>query len=46
MFSDMRAMIVVSHASRLSTSVVSLRLTRSHASWTASSASLNEPSIR
>jgi hypothetical protein len=46
MFSDMGAMIVVSHASRFSTSVVSLRLTRSHVSWTASSASLNEPSIR
>ena len=41
-----RATTVVSHPLRFSTSLVSERLRRSQASWTASSASLNEPSIR
>jgi hypothetical protein len=41
-----RATTVVSHASMFSTLLVSARLRRSHASWTASSASLVEPSIR
>jgi len=43
--SDTRATTVVSHARRFSTSLVSDRLSRSQLSWTASSASLNEPSI-
>ena len=41
-----RPTTVVSHARRLSTSLVSVRLSRIHASWTASSASVTEPSIR
>jgi hypothetical protein len=46
MFSEMRATTVVSQPPRFSTSRVSVRLRRSHASWTASSASLSDPSIR
>ena len=46
MFSETRATTVVSQAPRFSTSLVSVRLSRSQASWTASSASLSEPSIR
>jgi hypothetical protein len=46
MLSETRETTVVSHALRFSTSLVSARLKRSHASWTASSASLREPSIR
>jgi hypothetical protein len=46
MFSEMRATIVVSQARRFSTSLVSARPTRSHASWTASSASASDPSMR
>jgi hypothetical protein len=46
MFSETRATTVVSHARRFSMSSVSERLNRSQASWTASSASLSEPSIR
>jgi hypothetical protein len=46
MFSEMRATTVVSQARRFSISLVSLRLSRSQASWTASSASLTDPSIR
>ena len=41
-----RATTVVSQPPRLSISPRSLLLNRSHASWTASSASLTEPSIR
>ena len=41
-----RATTVVSHPPRFSTALVSARLNRSQASWTASSASLSEPSIR
>jgi hypothetical protein len=41
MFSATRATIVVSQARRFSTSLVSARLSRSQASWTASSASLS-----
>ncbi len=41
-----RATIVVSQAARLSTSRAPARLTPSHASWTASSASASEPSNR
>lgn len=41
-----RPTTVVSQPARFSTSEVSLRLSRSHDSCTASSASLNEPSIR
>ena len=41
-----RETTVVSHPPRLSMSVASARLSRSHASWTASSTSLNDPSIR
>ena len=41
-----RATIVVSQPPKFSTALVSARLTRSHASWTASSASDNDPSIR
>ena len=46
MSSDTRATTVVSHARMFSISLVSARLARSQASWTASSASLTEPSIR
>jgi hypothetical protein len=46
MFRQMRATIVVSQPPRFSTSLVSARLARSQASWTASSASVSEPSIR
>ena len=46
MFNDTRATIVVSHAPRLSTPLASARDTLSQASWTASSASVSEPSIR
>ena len=46
MFSDTRATTVVSHPPRFSISSLSVRLSRSHASWTASSDSLSEPSIR
>ena len=46
MFSETRATTVVSQPPRFSTSLVSVRLSRSQASWTASSASLSEPSIR
>ena len=46
MFSDTRATTVVSHPPRFSTSSESIRLRRSHVSWTASSASLSEPSMR
>ncbi len=46
MFSETRATTVVSQALRFSTSLVSVRFSRSQASWTASSASLSEPSIR
>ena len=40
MFRHTRATTVVSQPPRFSTSPVSVRLSRSHASWTASSASL------
>ncbi|NYJ14369.1 hypothetical protein GGI64_005461 [Rhizobium leguminosarum] len=43
---QMRATTVVSQPPRLPMSVVSARLSRSQASWTASSASLREPSMR
>jgi hypothetical protein len=46
MFSETRATTVVSQPPRFSTLLASVRLSRSHASWTASSASLSEPSIR
>jgi hypothetical protein len=46
MFSETRATTVVSHPPRFSSSSASIRLRRSHVSWTASSASLSEPSIR
>ena len=46
MFSATRETTVVSQARRFSTSVVSVRSKRIHASWTASSASLSEPSMR
>ena len=46
MSSDTRATTVVSQPPRLRTSLVSVRLNRSHASCTASSASACEPSIR
>jgi hypothetical protein len=46
MSNDTRATTVVSHARRFATSEVSARLNRSHASCTASSASLTDPSIR
>jgi hypothetical protein len=46
MFSDTRETTVVSHPPRFSISSASERLSRSQASWTASSASLTEPSIR
>jgi hypothetical protein len=41
-----RLVIVVSHPARFSTSPAPLRLSRSQVSWTASSASDSEPSIR
>ena len=40
------ATTVVSQPPRFSTAAASARLSRSHASWTASSASVSEPSIR
>ena len=46
MFSETRATTVVSQPPRFSTLSASVRLRRSHVSWTASSASLSEPSIR
>jgi hypothetical protein len=46
MFRHTRATTVVSQPARFSTSLVSVRLSRIQASWTASSASLSEPSIR
>jgi hypothetical protein len=46
MSSDTLATVVVNQPPRLSTPLVSARLSRSHASWTASSASAGEPSIR
>ena len=46
MFSETRATTVVSQPPRFSTWFASVRLSRSQASWTASSASLSEPSIR
>ena len=46
MFSETRATTVVSQARRFSMSPASVRLSRSHASCTASSASLSEPSMR
>jgi hypothetical protein len=46
MLRQTRETTVVSQLPRLWTSLVSARLKRSHASWTASSASLEEPSIR
>ena len=46
MLRQTRPTTVVSHARRLSTSLVSVRLRRIHVSWTASSASVTEPSIR
>ncbi len=45
MFRHTRETTVVNHASKLSISS-SVRLSRSQASWTASSASLSEPSMR
>src|SRR5262249_33768616 len=45
-FSDTRATMVVSQLARFSTSSAPARLTRSQASWTASSASLSDPSMR
>jgi hypothetical protein len=46
MFSEIRATTVVSQAPRFSSSIASVRFSLSHASCTASSASLSEPSIR
>jgi hypothetical protein len=46
MLSDTRPTTVVSHPARFSISPASVRLSRSQASWTASSASVSEPSIR
>ncbi len=46
MFRQTRATTVVNHAPRLSISLSSVRLIRIQASWTASSASEGEPSIR
>jgi hypothetical protein len=46
MFRQIRATTVVSHPSRLSISSATVRCSRSHASWTASSASLREPRVR
>ena len=45
-FRHTRATTVVTQAPRLSTQLASDRLSRSQASWTASSASASEPSIR
>jgi hypothetical protein len=45
MFSEILPTTVVSHPPRFSTVAASVRFSRSHASWTASSASLSEPSI-
>ena len=44
--SEIRLTTVVSHPRRLTTSLVSERAIRSHASCTASSASSTDPSIR
>ena len=44
--SDTRPTTVVSQPPRFSTAAVSARLSRNHASWTASSASSTEPSMR
>jgi hypothetical protein len=46
MLRQTRETTVASQLPRLSTALVSERLKRSHASWTASSASLGEPRIR
>jgi hypothetical protein len=46
MFSDTRETTVVSQPPRLSMSAAPVRLSRSHASCTASSASPREPSMR
>jgi hypothetical protein len=46
MFNETRATTVVSQPPRFSASRASVRLSRSQGSWTASSASLGEPSIR
>jgi hypothetical protein len=46
MFRQIRAMTVVSHRSRLAICSPSVRCNRSHASCTASSASLSEPRMR
>ena len=46
MFRETRPTTVVSQPPRFSTVAASVRFSRSHASWTASSASLSEPSIR
>jgi hypothetical protein len=46
MFRQTRATIVVSQPPRFSTVLVSAPLARSHVSWTASSASLGDPSMR
>ncbi len=43
---EIRLTTVVSHPRRLTTSLVSERAIRSQASWTASSASSTDPSIR
>jgi hypothetical protein len=45
MFRQTRATIVVSHPPKLSMLPGSVRLSRSQASWAASSASLAEPSV-
>ena len=45
-FSETRPTTVVSQPPRFSIAAASVRLSRSHVSWTASSASLSEPSIR
>jgi hypothetical protein len=46
MFRLTRATTVVSQPARLSTASTSVRLSRSQVSWTASSASVDDPSIR
>ena len=46
MFSETRETTVVSQPRRFWTSAVSVRSKRIQVSWTASSASLSEPSIR
>jgi len=46
MFRQTRATIVVNHPPRFSTPSAPERLSRSQVSWTASSASVSEPSIR